>query len=161
MRDGNAASRAWEHRRRHGVSGASGMTPYEPVGWDEARKARAKRFFPALLVLAGVVALGVFGLDPGASTPTQAPLPTSPVVGVVIAVDSAGLGQVKGFVLRLPDATTITFKLGSLENATEFSPSHLAEHMASSQPVRAFFRPENGDLVVYRLEDAPAEAPAT
>jgi hypothetical protein len=144
------------------MSGVSGMTPYEPVGWDEARKARAKRFFPALLVLAGVVALGLFGLGPsaGAGDPTPPPAPNSPVDGVVIAVDSAGLGQVKGFVLRLPDATTITFKLGNLENATEFSPSHLAEHMASSEPVRAFFRPENGDLVVYRLQDA-AEALAT
>lgn len=135
----------------------SDITPYEPVGWDEARKARARRFFPALAVLIGVIALGVFGLGPSATcacTPTQAPPPTSPVVGVVIAVDSPSLGQVKGFVLRLPDASTVTLTMGPLENATQFSPSHLTEHMATSQPVRAFFVLDDGVPVVYRLEDA-------
>jgi hypothetical protein len=28
--------------------------------------------------------------------------------------------------------------------------------MATSQPIRAWFRVENGERVVYRLEDAPA-----
>ena len=62
----------------------------------------------------------------------------------------------KTFVLRLPDETTVTLTLGILENATEFSPSHLAEHMATSVPVRAFYRLEDGVPTVYRLEDAPA-----
>lgn len=138
------------------------MTPYEPVGWDKARQSTAVRLLPALAVLAAVVAIAILGFSPKAAcacTPTEAVLPPSPVDGVVIAVDSAGLGQVKTFVLRLRDASTITFTLGTLENATQFSPAHLAEHMATSAPVRAFYRVENGLPTVYRLEDAPA-APA-
>lgn len=133
------------------------ITPYEPVGWEATRRARASRFFPALLVFAGVVAIGLLGFGPTAAcacTPTQPPPPVSPVVGVVIAVDSAGLGQVSSFVLRLADASTLKLTVGQLENATEFSPSHLSEHMASSELVRAFFRLEAGIPVVYRLEDA-------
>jgi hypothetical protein len=92
----------------------------------------------------------------------QSPIPpptpdvTSPIDGVVIAVDSAGLGDVRGFTLR-PGSSPFSFGfvLGTLENATEFSPSHLAEHQASSEPIRVWFRVEGGERVVYRLEDAP------
>ena len=44
--------------------------------------------------------------------------------------------------------------VGTLENGVEFPPGHLAEHLASSSPLRVFFRPEGDRLVVYRLEDA-------
>ena len=81
----------------------------------------------------------------------------SPVVGVVVRVDSAGLGQVRGFDLRIENGSTVRLTLGVLENAAEFSPSHLAEHQASSEPVRAFYRLEAGVPVVYRLEDAPRD----
>ena len=88
------------------------------------------------------------------------PLPyeglVSPVDGDVIAVDSAGLTDVRRFTLRTFGQATVDFKLGPLENATEFSPSHLAEHMATSIPVRVYFRVENGERVAYRLEDAQA-----
>jgi len=140
------------------------ITPYEPVGWEAKRRARARRFFPALLVFAGVVAIGIFGFGPQAAcscTPTPLPPPVSPIEGVVVAVDTVSLGQVSSFVLRLDDASTLRLRVGRLENATEFSPSHLSEHMASSEPVRAFFRLEDGAPVVYRLEDASAsETPA-
>ncbi len=133
------------------------LTPYEPVGWEAKRRARARRFWPALAVFAAVVAIGIFGFGPQvtcACTPTQLPPPTSPIEGVVVAVDSPSLGQVSSFVLRLADASTLRLTVGQLENATEFSPSHLSEHMASSEKVRAFFRMENGAPMVYRLEDA-------
>jgi hypothetical protein len=42
-----------------------------------------------------------------------------------------------------------------LENPTEFPPGHLAEHLASSEPIRAYFREADGKRVVYRLEDVP------
>ena len=85
----------------------------------------------------------------------QTPAPSSPIVGIVIAVDSPSLGKVNGFTLReAASGVAQTFKLGLLENATEFSPSHLSEHMASSVPVRVFFRLENGQPFVYRIEDA-------
>ena len=69
-------------------------------------------------------------------------------------MDSRGLGQVAGFTLRTATTQTIDLKLGALENASEFSPGHLAEHMASSQQVRAYYRFDNGVPTVYRLEDA-------
>lgn len=87
-------------------------------------------------------------------TPVPSPSLASPVTGVVIAVDSAGLSQVKGFTLRLSDGTEQAFVVGALENGTEFPPGHLKEHAVSAAPVRVFFRAEGGDLVVYRIEDA-------
>lgn len=89
-----------------------------------------------------------------ACTPSPS-IPASPIDGTVVAVDSAGLGQVRGFTLRAEGGFDVVLQLGSLENATEFSPSHLAEHMVSSQRVRAWYRFESGQPVVYRLEDAP------
>ncbi len=87
-------------------------------------------------------------------SPAAAPVPGSPVAGIVVAVDSAGLGQVKGFTLRtnVGDATVFTF--GTLENADEFPPGHLKEHQATAAPILVFFRVEGDQLVVYRIEDA-------
>jgi hypothetical protein len=113
----------------------------------------------ALATAAGFVLLFTlavaFGFEPGPATPT--PDVASPVEGVVIAVDAASLSQVRGFTLRPTNAGgfSFSFVMGPLENAAEFSPSHLAEHLATSEPVRAWFRLEDGDRVVYRLEDAP------
>lgn len=81
-------------------------------------------------------------------------MPSSPVVGVLVAIDSSGLNAVHGFTLRTADGRMIEFTIGTLENGAEFPPGHLAEHVASSSPVRVFFRPEGGRLVVYRIEDA-------
>ena len=107
-----------------------------------------------MAIVAAVAALGVIGLSGGSLTPSAAPLPTSPIVGVVIAVDSPSLGIVRGFNLLLQDGTTVTLTVGQLENPTEFSPSHLSEHLASSEPIRAFYRLQDGIPVVYRIEDA-------
>lgn len=88
-------------------------------------------------------------------SPDPSPDVASPVDGVVVAVDSSGLADVRGFTLRVSQALALEFVLGPLENATEFSPSHLAEHQATSEPIRVWFRVEDGTRVVYRLEDAP------
>jgi hypothetical protein len=82
-------------------------------------------------------------------------LPPSPVDGVVVHIDSAGLADVKGFDLRLTDGTILGLTLGPLENGAQFAPGHLAEHQATGIPVRVFYRVVNGIPVVYRLEDAP------
>lgn len=140
------------------ISPSDPIKPGSPVGWDPGRPAFAKRWLPTLGIVAGIaVVLVIAGTRPPAGSPDASGL-VSPVDGVVVAVDSAGLGQVRDFVLRLPDASTITFTLGPLENATEFSPSHLTEHLASSEPIRVSFRLENGSPVAYRLEDAPPPA---
>ena len=90
-------------------------------------------------------------------------VPPSPVVGVVVFIDQESLTKVKSFDVRTPDGETVTLKVGVLDNATQFSLSHLATHMATGVPIRAFYRLERGEPVVYHLEDAlPAiPSPAT
>lgn len=108
------------------------------------------------LVVAGVVT-GCAGPEGQANLPAAsaaASLPTSPLEGQVVKVDSEGLTKVRGFVLRTDSGTEIAFAVGPLENAVEFPPSHLSEHMATGAPVRISFRQEGSSLVVYRIEDA-------
>lgn len=133
-------------------------TGFEPVD-NPFKPSRPTRLLPSLLIAAVVAVVAIVALAPDAGIdPDETPsLPASPVDGVVIAVDSAGLGQVTGFTLRIKSGWAFAFRLGSLENSTEFSPSHLAEHQATSSPVRAFYRLEGGAPVVDRLEDAPPE----
>ena len=119
---------------------------------------RTVRVFVTFFVgLAALVLISTLGAPTCACTaaPTSEP-PASPVVGIVVGVDSTGLGRVAGFTVRIADGSTIEFELGFLENPTEFPPSHIAEHLASSQPVRVSFIAESSRLVVYRLEDATA-----
>ncbi|HEV2006236.1 MAG TPA: hypothetical protein VGQ85_06430 [Candidatus Limnocylindrales bacterium] len=76
----------------------------------------------------------------------------------MVHVDSTGLGNVTGFTLRLPGGATLALTLGTLENATQFAPGHLAEHEATASPVRAWFVASGGVPIVYRLEDASVAA---
>jgi hypothetical protein len=83
------------------------------------------------------------------------------VVGIVVDVTSTGLGQVERFNLRLPDGAIIVLQMGTLENAVDFPAAHLAEHQATSSPIRAYYRVgPNGDPEVYRLEDAVEPTPS-
>ena len=66
-----------------------------------------------------------------------------------------GPDQGHGVRLRTDDGQDYDFTIGILENGDQFPPGHLAEHLATSSPVRVFFRDEGGNLVVYRLEDTP------
>lgn len=130
---------------------------------------------PGRITLARLAALVILvtagaGACSGPPSPTAGPIETasinapatgspalvdlvSPVVGVLTHIDSTGLTQVTGFTLRLDDGRQVTFRIGVLENGDQFPPGHLAEHLATSVPVRVSFRQEGGDLVVYRLED--------
>jgi hypothetical protein len=95
------------------------------------------------------------------SLPPPSPDVASPVEGVVVSVDASGLNDVHGFVLRAAGGFAFDFELGPLENPTQFPPGHLAEHLATSQPVRVYFLVQDGERVVYRLEDAvPSLAPS-
>lgn len=76
-------------------------------------------------------------------------------VGVVVAVDARGLGDVRSFAIRTGDARTVEFRLGDLQNGGEFPPGHLVEHQATSEEIRVFYRMAGGERVAYRLEDAP------
>jgi len=93
--------------------------------------------------------------SPGRSAGASAVVvPESPVAGVVIAVESRGLNDVRGFTLRSNAGETLVFVMGELENAADFPPGHLTEHQAAAAPVLVFFRDKTGSLVAYRIEDA-------
>lgn len=137
------------------------INPGDPVGWS--LPSRRTRFLPTFIALGVILVIAFVGLR-GRTTdpvPSSGPLPASPVIGVVVAVDSPSLGQVNAFALQLPDGTAFDFEMGQLENPTEFTPSHLSEHMATSAPIRVFFHLVDGKAVVYRLEDASTATEAT
>jgi hypothetical protein len=111
----------------------------------------------ALSALLIGIAVGACTTQPSAvATPDM----TSPAEGVIVAVRATSLSDVSGFTLRTPGGAAFEFKLGTLQNPTAFPPGHLAEHQATSAPVLVYFRVENGERVVYRLEDAlPSPSP--
>ncbi len=107
----------------------------------------------------GVVATASLSV-PDTATPAATDLPShevtdlaSPVTGVLTHIDATGLSSVSEFTLRLDDGRLVTFRIGLLDNGDQFPPGHLAEHLATSAPVRVYFRREGSDLVVFRLED--------
>ena len=112
---------------------------------------RLGRLATVLLVTIALAACG-----PGAVATPDVP---SPVDGVVVAVDARSLTDIRGFTLRTAAGRSFDFTLGDLENATQFSPSHLKEHQATSLPIRVWFMVQDGERIAYRLEDAP-ELPA-
>ena len=75
--------------------------------------------------------------------------------GVVVAVDAHGLTDVRSFSLRTGDGRTIDFRVGRLQNATEFPPAHLSVHLSDGVPVRVTFEMDGSQRVAVRLEDGP------
>ena len=105
-----------------------------------------RRLLPALVAIAAVALVGAAILTrPGEGME----------VGVVVAVDARGLGDVRAFAIRTGDARTVEFVIGTLENGGEFPPGHLVEHQATSEEIRVFYRMDGEERVAYRLEDAP------
>jgi hypothetical protein len=146
--------------------------PATPAGGAASPPERAghpvpERIAKGVLAAAGIVALvfvasAVLGLmSPSCACTTRpaptasAAIPASPIDGVVVKIDSTGIGNVRGFTMRLVGGATLDMTLGTLENAAQFAPGHLAEHQATASPVRAYFVLSGGVPVVYRLEDAP------
>jgi hypothetical protein len=112
---------------------------------------RPARVRLALLVVVVAVAIGLAVAVMSARTPSG----TSEVTGVVVAVDSRGLGDVRGFTLRVPGGELLEFDLRALENGASFAPGHLAEHQATAAPVRVTFRMDGTTRLAIRLDDAP------
>ncbi len=99
----------------------------------------------AAVVAAVVVAAMVFG-GPGRKVET----------GVVISVHATSLSNVENFTIRTPEGRDVVFQMGKLENATQFAPGHLAEHMVTLIPVRVTYIDGANGPVAVRLEDAPS-----
>jgi hypothetical protein len=116
---------------------------------------RTRNLFLAVLVV--VVVLGVGSavlLGASGSRGTTEPSDGQSIVGVIVAVHSAGLDKVSGFTLRTGAGESLTFDLRALENGAQFAPGHLGEHQATGQPVRVWYRTEGGVRLAIRLEDA-------
>ncbi len=103
----------------------------------------------ACAALVAAIALTLAGCGPATYSGM-----TSPTEGVVVDVDSAGLADVTGFTIRTGDGREIVFGVGDLENAADFPPAHLGEHLSSGVPVTVWFRTEANGPVAYRIEDA-------
>jgi hypothetical protein len=104
----------------------------------------------SLLFLGGLVAVAVIAIALASGIGAQ-----KVETGVVVAVDSAGLTDVRGFTLRTADARTIEFRIGRLQNPVQFPPAHLGVHLADGVPVRVTFEVVGDERVAIRLEDAP------
>jgi len=115
---------------------------------------QTRNLFALLLVVIVAVTGGAALLlsDTSIVDPDGPPAVTT-VEGVVVAVESAGLTDVRGFTLRTEAGETIEFRLGELENAVEFPPSHLAAHQVDAYPVRVWYRMEGEERFAVRLED--------
>jgi hypothetical protein len=123
----------------------------ESVAVAGAGKPAGRRRLVLLLVIAaavvaavGIAAVAFGGRGRGVET------------GIVVAVQAKSLSDVEGFSIRTADGRTIDFRMGALENATQFAPGHLAEHKVSLVPVRVTYVQESGGPVAVRLEDAPS-----
>ena len=116
---------------------------------------RTRNLFAAVLVVVLAVTGGAaLLLSDTTLLDPDGPTDTTRVEGVIVAVDSGGLDDVRGFTLRRPGGETLEFTLGELENEVEFPPGHLAEHQVTAEPVAVTYRMEGTERFAVRLEDA-------
>jgi len=116
---------------------------------------RTRNPLAIVLVLAIALTGGAALILGGTATPeVDAPSGTMTVVGVILAIDSGGLSDVRGFTLRTADGQVFEFGLAKLENGATFPPGHLAEHVATATPIRVTYRAASGTLEAIRIDDA-------
>ena len=111
-------------------------------------------FAIVLVVLIAVTGGAALILGVAGGSAPGAPLGTTSADGVVVAVDAAGLGDVRGFTLREDGGSLLGFRL-ELADPTHFPPGHLAEHQATAEPVRVWYRMDGSALVAVRIDDLP------
>lgn len=74
------------------------------------------------------------------------------IAGVVVDVESEGLGNVTSFDVR---SEGTSYEIFIDPGATySFPPSHLSDHLASSEPVRVGLTERDGRLYATSIEDA-------
>ena len=81
--------------------------------------------------------------------------------GIVVKVDSGGVGQVRGFTLLSEDGALTAFVVdgGVPFDGGAFPPDHLWEHMAMVEGIAVAYRTEGDRRIVLRLTDAIWAAP--
>ena len=75
--------------------------------------------------------------------------------GIVVAVEATSLTSVQGFSIQTADGRTVDFRVGALENASTFSPGHIAEHKVTLVPIQVTYVDRDGGHVAVALVDAP------
>ena len=108
--------------------------------------------FVAIVVITAIAAILLS--ETGMVDPDRPP-GTTDMTGVVVGVDSQGVGDVRGFTLRLRGGELVDFSLRALQNGAEFAPDHLSAHQATAEPVRVWWRMEGTERLAIQLEDAP------
>ena len=98
-----------------------------------------------LLVIAAVIGTGAC---------ERAPSTQRSIVGVVVDVDTKGLGHVVSFELRRHGRMYRVFVDPRAAEAYQFPPDHLIAHLASSQPVRVGVEERGGRLYATTMADA-------
>jgi hypothetical protein len=104
----------------------------------------------ALLVATCLACIAVGGCgtesEPGSGSPDE-------LTGVVVEVDSRGLGDVRGFTLR-SEGETYEISIDPDQRFDDFPLSHLRDHLASAEPVRVEVEGRSGELFATSLTDA-------
>jgi hypothetical protein len=78
--------------------------------------------------------------------------PPDEIAGVVVDVEAEGLGHVTSFDVR---SEGTSYEIFIDPGATySFPPSHLSDHLASSEPVRVGLTERDGRLYATSIEDA-------
>ncbi len=98
---------------------------------------------------------------PGPTEPVPSPsspgpagaIPDSPLAGVIVAVDSRGLDDIRAFTLRTSDGALYDFDLSQMQATATFPLGHLAEHQATADPVLVSFTIEDGLLIATAVDD--------
>lgn len=77
--------------------------------------------------------------------------------GIVITIDTEGLGQVRAFTLRTEEGKSLEFAIdGPIDlDGGAFPPDHLREHMALAEGIAVAYEIRDGERIVVRLSDAP------
>jgi hypothetical protein len=87
--------------------------------------------------------------EPSSDPTAQAP---QEVTGVIVDIDSAGLGEVRSFELKSGDETFEILIDPQVDYG--FNLGHLNEHLAGGQPVRVQIEERDGKLFARRIDDA-------
>ena len=124
-----------------------------PTGWIGGRGTSLRS--PSVLIVASDGRSGAAARRNGRPRPGSAAGERQSLVGVIVGVGREGPRPTSAASRFGPsDGASTAFDIGALENGAEFPPGHLVEHQSTAQPIRVWYRTEDGRKVAIRLEDA-------